>query len=91
MGALKLETYSTNYSDFDGVTYVNHDPINFVDPSGYYSQELQAFINASWGRNEPQRAMNAIKGAAKTVGYIAGAGATVGTLAVAGPLEKSGL
>jgi hypothetical protein len=61
------------------------DPINLVDPSGKSSQYLQALINASYGCNEPQRVMNTIKNAAKTVGYIAGAGATVGTLAVVGP------
>jgi hypothetical protein len=37
MGVLKLETCSTKTSDYDGLIYVNNDPVNFVDPSGYAS------------------------------------------------------
>jgi hypothetical protein len=83
--ALKIETFSTNPNDWHATRYASNDPVNYVDPSGNYSQYLQAVFNASWERNEPQRAMNAITDAAKTVGYISGAGAIVGTLGVAGP------
>ena len=79
------EKLITSTKDWNGMLYCNGDPVNFVDPSGHYSQHLQAVINASWGRNEPQRVMNAVKDAAKTVGYIAGAGATVGAITIAGP------
>lgn len=62
--------------------YVRNNPISRTDPTGLYSEYLQAVINESYGRGEVQPIVNAVNTGAKIAGDAAVVG--VGVAAVGG-------
>ena len=47
--------------------YVGNNPVNRIDPTGMFSSELQAFLNETYARQEPQRIVNTVKPVVTTV------------------------
>lgn len=46
MGALKLETQSVIIRDYDRHSYLDHAPVNCVDPSGYSVIDINRKLGA---------------------------------------------
>lgn len=68
-------------------SYGINNPISNVDPKGQMGQQyLQAVFSASNARQEPQRAMNSVKQAAKTTATIAGGAALAAGAVASSPI-----